>query len=77
MRSVQGGDAIEPAHEAPPEAFEIQECTNEDIPLMPLVIKTLFVSNLTGENVSGLKKLIYKVYADSAVLSIDYCLLPV
>ena len=70
VRSVQGGDGLEAAaQEVPPEAFEVQEVTNEDIPLMPLVIKTLFVSNVTGENVSSLRKLIYKVtqFADSAV----------
>ena len=49
------------SYEAPPEAFEMQEVTNEDIPLMPLVIKTLFISNATGENLSNVRKLLYKV----------------
>ena len=61
VRSLQGGDTFVPSHELPPEAFEMQEVTNEDIPIMPLVVKTLFVSNATGENVSNVRKLIYKV----------------
>ena len=61
MRSLQGGDTLPSSYEPPPEAFEIQELTKEDIPIMPLVVKTLFVSNTTGENLSNVRKLIYKV----------------
>ena len=49
------------SHELPPEAFEMQDITSEDIPIMPLVVKTLFVSNLTGENISNVRRLLYKV----------------
>lgn len=61
MRSLQGGDLFVASHELPPEAFEMQEVTNEDIPIMPLVVKTLFVSNFTGENISNVRRLLYKV----------------
>ena len=61
VRSLQGGDMFLSSHELPPEAFEMQEVTSEDIPIMPLVVKTLFVSSLTGENVSNVRKLLYKV----------------
>ena len=61
VRSLQGGDIFVASHELPPEAFEMQDVTSEDIPIMPLVIKTLFVSNLTGENISNVRRLLYKV----------------
>ena len=62
VRSLQGGDMFAASHELPPpEAFEMQDVTNEDIPIMPLVVKTLFVSNATGENVSNVRRLLYKV----------------
>ena len=61
MRSLQGGDMFVASHELPHEAFDMQEVTSEDIPIMPLVVKTLFVSNSTGENISNVRRLLYKV----------------
>lgn len=61
VRSLQGGDMFVASHELPPEAFEMQDVASEDIPIMPLVVKTLFVSNLTGENISNVRRLLYKV----------------
>ena len=66
VRSLQGGDMFA-SYEPPPEAFEMQEVAHEDIPLMPLVIKTLFVSNATGDNLNNVKKLLYKVSGDHTV----------
>lgn len=47
----------------------MQEVAGEDIPLMPLVIKTLFISCSTGENLSNVRKLLYKVRGHRNILA--------
>ena len=71
VQSVQGCDTSTSSYEAPPEAFEMQEVAGEDIPLMPLVIKTLFISCSTGENLSNVRKLLYKVRGRRNLLQIN------
>lgn len=61
VQSMQGCDMSTTSYEPPPEAFEMQDVASEDIPLMPLVIKTLFICTSTGENISNVRKLLYKV----------------
>lgn len=74
VRSLQGGDPLPSSYEPPPEAFEIQEVSSEDIPIMPLVVKTLFISNASGENISNIRKLLYKVRKSVSLLSgHDFC----
>ncbi len=61
IRSLPGDKGFPPSTSAPQEAFDLEQFAGYDIPLMPLVIKTLFVNNVTGEGVANIRKTLYKV----------------
>ena len=55
------GDKTLSGFQAPQEAFDMEKFAGEDIPLMPMVIRTHFVNNVTGEGVVNVRKTLYKV----------------
>ncbi len=60
VRSLPGDKGFA-SSTVPQEAFDMEQFAGYDIPLMPLVIKTHFISNLTGEGVASIRKTLYKV----------------
>ena len=79
VRSLQGRDVLT-SYEVPQQAFEMQAVTEEEIPLMPLIIKVHFISTVTGEGIPNLRKTLYKVLRVSLIhetLSFDPTIYPV
>lgn len=64
VRTLHGEEALS-SYEPPPEVFNVQDVCDDTIPLMPLVIKAHFVSNVTGDGLQKLKKTLYKVATGS------------
>ena len=64
VRTLHGEEALS-SYEPPPEAFNVQDVCGDTIPLMPLVIKAHFVSNMTGDGLPKLRKTLYKAATGS------------
>ena len=64
VKSLQGDEMVS-SYDPPQEAFELQELAGDTIPLMPLVLKVHFVSSLTGEGVTNLRKNLYRMASGS------------
>ena len=64
VRTLHGEEVLS-SYEPPPEAFNVQDVCDDTIPLMPLVIKAHFVSNVSGDGLQKLKKTLYKVATGS------------
>ena len=64
VRTLHGEEVLS-SYEPPPEAFNVQDVGGDTIPLMPLVIKAHFVSNMTGDGLPKLRKTLYKAATGS------------
>ena len=64
VRTLHGEEVLS-SYEPPPEAFKVQDVCSDTIPLMPLVIKAHFVSNMTGDGLPKLRKTLYKAATGS------------
>ena len=63
VKSIQGEfnhDRVS-LYEPPQLAFDMQKCSGNIIPLMPLVLETHFVSSMNGEGISNLRKLLHRI----------------
>ncbi len=59
IKNLQGDEML--SSYEPRSAFRMQELCGEVIPLMPFVLKVVFVSNVTGDGIQSLRKCLYKV----------------
>ena len=48
-------------YEPPQLAFDMQKCSGNIIPIMPLVLETHFVSNVSGEGITSLRKHLHRI----------------
>ncbi len=68
VRSLPGEKPFPSSH-APQEAFDLEKFASLDIPIMPMVIRTHFVNNLTGEGVASVRKSLYKVLQKCRIIN--------
>lgn len=59
LKSLQGDEML--SSYEPRNPFKIQELGGDIIPLMPVVLKVVFVNNVTGDGVQSLRKYLYKI----------------
>ncbi len=59
VQSLQGEEML--SSYEPINAFRMQELCGDLIPVMPFVLKVVFVNNVTGDGVQHLRKCLYKV----------------